>query len=314
MPALAGPVRGIAIVVGLIGLTILGGIPLVPASIVKLALPPGRARDRATDVVLGIAKAWARGSNGLIFGISGTRLRYQQQMADDPDGRYVLISNHQCWADVMLLIRAIDPQLPFPRFFIKEQLRWLPVIGLACWALDFPFMKRHSRAAIEKHPELRNEDMHAVRRACEVFRRQPVSLVNYAEGTRSTPAKRAAANSPYRTLLPPKAGGTAFAVNAMRDVLDGILDMTVAYIDTPEPKFWDVLCGRIPEVAVRVRYLAVPPELADGDYGADPQYRDRFKAWLGELWAAKDAEVAAIQDPENPQRAFHDLATGGHHA
>ncbi len=100
--------------------------------------------------------------------------------------------------------------------------------------------------------------MNTVRRACEVFRRQPVSLVNYAEGTRSTPAKRAAADSPYRTMLPPKAGGTAFAVNAMRDVLDGILDMTVAYIDTPEPKFWDLLCGRIPEVVVRVRYLARP--------------------------------------------------------
>ncbi|KEZ79281.1 acyltransferase [Salinisphaera hydrothermalis C41B8] len=312
--AMPGPIRGVAIIVGLIGLTIIGGIPLVPASVIKLSLPEGRARDRMTAVVLGIAKTWARSANGLIFGISGTRLRYQQQMADDPNGRYVLISNHQCWADVMALIKAIDPQLPFPRFFIKEQLRWLPVIGLACWALDFPFMKRHSRAAIQKNPQLRDEDMNTVRRACQVFRRLPVSLVNYAEGTRSTPAKRAAANSPYRTMLPPKAGGTAFAVNAMRDVLDGILDMTVAYIDTPEPQFWDLLCGRIPEVAVRVRYLPVPQGLAEGDYGADPEYRERFKAWLGELWAEKDAEVAAIQNPDNPQRTFVDLRTEAAHA
>ncbi|HET7314882.1 acyltransferase [Salinisphaera sp.] len=310
MTALSGPLRGVTAIGGLIGLTILCGIPLLPASLVKLALPAGRARDRATAMPLAIAKTWARSANGVIFGISGTRVHYQQQMADDPDGRYVLISNHQCWADVMLLIKAIDPRLPFPRFFIKEQLRWMPVIGLACWALDFPFMKRHSQAAIENNPSLRDEDMHAVRRACEVFRRLPVSLVNYAEGTRSTPAKRAAADSPYRTLLPPKAGGTAFAVNAMRDVLDGILDMTVAYIDTPEPKFWDLLCGRIPEVAVRVRYLAVPAALAEGDYGADPEYRARFKAWLRELWANKDAEIAAIQDPRDPRRAFDDLSAG----
>lgn len=304
MRRLLGHSRGVAAVVGMVGVTLLFGIPLVPAAVTKLALPAGRARNTATAAVLGIAKSWARLINAIILGISRTRLTYQQLMADDPDGRYVLISNHQCWADVMLLIAAIDPRLPFPRYFIKEQLRWLPVVGLAAWALDFPFMKRHSRAALEKNPGLRDDDMNTVRRACQVFRDLPVSLVNYAEGTRATPAKRAAADSPYQTLLPPKAGGTAFAVNAMRDVLDGILDMSVAYVDTPDPTFWDLLSGRIPEVAIRVRYLAVPDELAAGDYGADPDYRARFKAWMDELWAAKDADVTAIQDPANPARAF----------
>jgi 1-acyl-sn-glycerol-3-phosphate acyltransferase len=124
-----------------------------------------------------------------------------------------------------------------------------------------------------------------------------VSLVNYAEGTRSNPAKRVAVNSPYRMLLPPKAGGTAFAVNAMRDVLDGVLDMTVAYIDTPEPIFWDFLCGRISRVAIRVRPLTLPSDLRVGDYSNDPDYRVRFKAWLEDVWAEKDAEVSALQDP-----------------
>lgn len=311
MRRLFGHVRGAAAVVGMAGVTLLFGIPLVPAAVVKLTLPAGRARDRATAAVLGIAKTWARIINAIILGISGTRLTYQQLMADDPNGRYVLISNHQCWADVMLLIAAIDPRLPFPRYFIKEQLRWLPVVGLAAWALDFPFMKRHSRAAIEKNPGLRDEDMNTVRRACQVFRDLPVSLVNYAEGTRATPAKRAAADSPYQTLLPPKAGGTAFAVNAMRDVLDGILDMSVAYVDTPNPSFWDLVCGRIPEVAIRVRYLAVPADLAAGDYVADPDYRARFKAWLDELWAGKDTDITAIQDPANPVRAFAEPSACG---
>lgn len=304
MRRLLGPIRGATAVVGLVVLTLLCGIPLTPASLIKLALPHGRARNTATAAVLGIAKGWARTANAIILGISGTHLSYQQFMADDPNGRYVLISNHQCWADVMLVIAAIDPRLPFPRYFIKEQLRWLPVVGLAAWALDFPFMKRHSRAELEANPKLRDEDMNAVRRACQVFRDLPVALVNYPEGTRATPAKRAVADSPYQTLLPPKAGGTAFAVNAMRGVLDGILDMSVAYVNTPEPKFWDLLCGRIPEVAIRVRYLAVPADLAEGDYGADPEYRARFKAWMDELWTAKDADVTAIQDPADPTRTF----------
>ena len=106
------------------------------------------------------------------------------------------------------------------------------------------------------------------------------------------------------TLLPPKAGGTAFAVNAMADVLDGILDVTMAYVNTPEPAFWDLLCGRIPEVSVRIRYIALPGELARGDYTADPVYRERFKNWLGDLWAEKDRAVAAIQNPDDPATRF----------
>ena len=33
------------------------------------------------------------------------------------------------------------------------------ILGLAWWFLDYPFMKRHSRDALQKHPELRGEDL-----------------------------------------------------------------------------------------------------------------------------------------------------------
>jgi 1-acyl-sn-glycerol-3-phosphate acyltransferase len=298
------PLRGITAVACIVVITLLGFIPLLPAALVKLALPWPRARQAATRVVLVIARYWARAVNATMLAISGARVTYDQQLADDPSGRYLLISNHQSWAEILLLVHVIEPQLPFPRFFIKESLRWMPVVGLACWALDFPFMKRHSRAEIEKNPALRNEDIERIRRACEAFHHWPVSLVNYAEGTRANPVKRAAANSPYATLLPPKAGGTAFAINAMRDVLDGVLDMTVAYVDIPEPAFWDFLCGRIPRVAIRVQPLAIPNDLRVGDYGADPDYRARFKAWLESLWAEKDIEVSALQDPRHSATRF----------
>lgn len=307
MIRLAATIRGLAGIIGLIVLTFLLGIPLLPACIIKLASPEGPNRDRATRVVLALSKFWARASNAIILGAGGARVATEMEMAPNPDGRYVLISNHQCWADVMLLIKAIDPDLPFPRYFIKEQLRWLPVVGLACWALDFPFMKRHTRAQIEKNPKLRDEDMNTVRRACAVFHHWPACVVNYAEGTRSTAAKRRAVDSPYKALLPPKAGGTAFAVNAMRDVLDGIVDMSVAYVDTPEPEFWDVLCGRISTVAIRVRYLPLPNDLREGDYTNDLEYRERFKTWLADIWKDKDTAVAALQDPNNPARRFADV-------
>src|SRR5699024_6693744 len=125
-----------------------------------------------------LARTWIKVANWGLIGVGGCRVHYEQQTADAPDGRFVLICNHQSWADVMLLVHVILPQFPFPRFFIKEQLRWLPIVGLACWALDFPFMKRYSRAQLEANPALRDKDRATVRRACAVFRHWPVTLIN----------------------------------------------------------------------------------------------------------------------------------------
>jgi len=299
--------RGCAAFLGMVLVTLLGFIPLLPLAPVKILAPWPWLKRPAGAGVLWVSRWWCRGINASILGFRRDRVQYEQQVPNDPDGRYIVISNHQCWADVMLLVHVLEPQLPFTRYFIKEQLRWLPVVGMACWALDFPFMKRHSREQIEKNPELRNQDMETIRRSCEVFRDQPVSLINFAEGTRSTAAKRKAANSPYRVLLPPKAGGSAFAVNAMHGVLDGIIDVTIAYVNTPEPKFWDMLCGRIDRVVIRSRRLNVPQDLLQGDYTEDPDYRARFKAWLEDLWAEKDVEVAALQDPRQSATRFSQI-------
>lgn len=304
MRTLLSTLRGVLVLTSLVLVTLIGAIPMVPVALLKLVWPIGPGRDRLRSLLLKICSHWARGINAVVFTLGGIKLHIQQQLADDPQGRYIVISNHQSWADILILIAALDPQFPFPRFFMKEQLRWLPFIGLACWALDYPFMKRHSRAAIQANPRLRHEDIQTVRRACAIFRHVPVSLVNYTEGTRATPAKRTQTQSPYQTLLPPKAGGTAFAVNAMHEVLDGLIDMSVAYVDTPEPNFWDLLCGRIPDVAVQLRYLTVPEKLATGDYSADADYRRQFKDWLNELWTDKDQAITAIQDPDQAQKRF----------
>lgn len=304
MTRLLQTLRGAAVLTGAILATLIGFIPLLPAAAIKILAPWEPIRRPATYAVLWTARTWMRATNAFLLGLSGVRVHYDQQLPDNPHGRYVLISNHQSWADVMLLCDAIMPQFPFPRFFIKSQLRWLPVIGLACWALDFPFMKRYSREKLRKNPGLRSKDIETVRHACAVFRDWPVTIINYAEGTRSNAAKRAAANSPYQTMLPPKAGGTAFAINALDDMLDGVLDMTVAYVNTPAPTFWDFLCGRIPDIVIRLRPAQLPRRIKHGDYKFDAAYRREFKLWLENLWAEKDAEVAAIQDPQQAQTRF----------
>src|SRR3546814_15219861 len=70
------------------------------------------------------------------------------------------------------------------------QLLYVQVIGMACWAMDFPFMRRYTKAQLEARPELKGQDVEATRRACEVYKHEPVTVINFLEGTRFSEAKR----------------------------------------------------------------------------------------------------------------------------
>jgi 1-acyl-sn-glycerol-3-phosphate acyltransferase len=169
----------------------------------------------------------------------------------------------------------------------------VPVIGLAWWALDFPFMRRHSKAALRKQPELRFQDRETTRRACEKFALVPTSVMNFAEGTRFTQQKHKAQGSPYRHLLKPKAGALALALNAMGAKFHSLIDVTIVYPDGA-PTFMQFLCGKTRRVIVRIRRLPIPPEFCTGNYAEDPAFRGSFHRWLADLWEHKDAQIDAL--------------------
>lgn len=47
---------------------------------------------------------------------------------------YLLISNHHSWADIVVLCVLFRKHIPMNKYFLKQQLAWVPFIGLACWA------------------------------------------------------------------------------------------------------------------------------------------------------------------------------------
>ena len=204
------------------------------------------------------------------------------------EGKYLLISNHSSWLDIPVLLRLFIGRIPFPRPFIKQQLIWLPIIGFSAWAIDCPFMRRYTREELEQHPEWRGRDLETTRRSCEKFRHLPVTVLNYAEGTRMTEEKRLARNSPYRNLLRPKSAGVAFVMNAMGEQFDAILDMTIAYPPGQRATFWDYLCGRVRQISVRLEKLPVPADLMTGNYQEDPEFQKRFQTWMTALWDRKE--------------------------
>jgi 1-acyl-sn-glycerol-3-phosphate acyltransferase len=265
---------------------------LLVFAVIKFLLPMRGFRRVISRLLVLIAESWIA-TNGFLFGLL-TRTRWIIDGRQDlhRNGWYLVLSNHQSWVDIPVLQQAFNRRIPFLKFFLKQQLIWVPVMGLAWWALDFPFMRRYSREVLEKHPELRGKDKEATRIACERFRDLPVSVMNFVEGTRFTPQKHAQQNSPYPHLLRPRAGGVAFVLDAMGDMLQSIVDVTIIY-PGGTPKLLDLIADRVREVRVHVRELPIPTELIHGDYENDAAFRARFQEWMNGLWAEKEALIAA---------------------
>jgi 1-acyl-sn-glycerol-3-phosphate acyltransferase len=202
-------------------------------------------------------------------------------------------SNHQSWVDILVLQHLLNRRIPLLKFFLKQQLIWVPVMGLAWWALEFPFMRRHTEDYLKKHPEMRGKDQETTRKACAKYALIPTSVMNFLEGTRFTRAKHAKQLSPYHHLLKPKAGGMALALNAMGDKFQAILDVTIVYPDGA-PTFTDFLLGKVHRIVVRVRGLPIPKHLMAGDYAQDPAFREAFAQWVQQLWREKDAQISAL--------------------
>ncbi len=207
---------------------------------------------------------------------------------------YMVVSNHQTWVDIVVLQRALHGKIPFLKFFLKKELIYVPFLGLAWWALDFPFMKRHSQAFLKKNPHLKGQDLATTRKACAKFKHKPVSVMNFVEGTRFTPEKHKKQQSPFQSLLKPKAGGIAFVLDAMNEHLTTIVDVTIYYPDGI-PTFADFLAGRIKNVQVDIQTIEIAKEL-NGDYFNDRNYKIFFQKWLTQLWHDKDARLIKMRE------------------
>ena len=261
---------------------------MVPFALLKLLLPVRAVRIPCDRALMHIAGLWV-GVNGSWFeAINGTRWQVDVPAGLRRDGWYLVLSNHQSWVDILVLQQVFNHRIPFLKFFIKHELIYVPVIGLAWWALDFPFMKRKGGATAQ-------QDLEAARKACAKFRLNPTSLISYAEGTRFTPAKQNEQQSPYRHLLKPKSGGVGIALETMGDKFTAVLDVTIAYPDGV-PTFGDVMAGRFRSVSVRVHERLVPPEVQAAP--GEPVQRIGLQRWVQRLWKEKDAELDALLQAE----------------
>ncbi|OOR82896.1 acyltransferase [Moraxella canis] len=268
------------------------GAPVLGAGLAKM-LTGSKTADKT---VIGIANHWIHTNNLLIDKVLPAKdWRIHLPSNLDPNGRYLLICNHRSWVDTSIIQYVSEGVLPITRFFAKHELIYIPIVGQTFYFLDFPMMKRHTKAQIAKNPDLARRDLDEALRACQSLKDKPFVLLNYLEGTRFTAAKHAQQNSPYEHLLKPKAGGFALALSSLGSQIDGILDMTLVYPDGA-PEYSDLWSGKLSRLSVDIEFVspdeALLSALKNGEYDTDESVKQALYAWLDEIWQAKDQKIA----------------------
>ncbi len=286
---LPGVVRGSLSLALFILNTVFWCIPLFVLVAVKAAVPLESWMRRCSRMLNAIAEnwIWVNNQNQKLFG--NTRWDVQGMETLERSEWYLVLANHQSWVDIVVLQKIFHRKIPFLKFFIKKELLWLPILGQAWWAMDFPFVKRYTKSHLQKKPHLKGKNIEITRQACKKFKKIPISITNFAEGTRFTNEKHRRQQSPYAHLLKPKAGGIAFVLDSMGEQIHRVLDVTIVYPDGIT-NFWALLCGKIRKIKVRVRSLPVSAELL-GDYTNDAHFRAGLQLWLNNIWAEKNRYI-----------------------
>jgi len=283
----AATVKGCLATVTLAVNTLVLTLSMMPFALVKLIAPFKTVRSIVDRVLNTLAGYWIRINGSWMAAVGHARWDVQGVDSLHRRGWYLVSSNHSSWVDILVLQKIFNGRIPMLKFFLKQELIWVPVIGLAWWALDFPFLKRGRGGASGQ------VDLESTRRACERFKLIPTSVISFVEGTRFTRAKHHAQRSPYVHLLKPKSGGMAIALVTMGRQFNALLDVTIVY-PGGTPTFWDLLCGRVHDVVVRVQARAIPAELIDVDVQRGPRFRAQVQAWIDALWQEKDRQITEL--------------------
>ncbi len=290
----AGPFYGIVGVITLLLITIITFIPIFLIGIFKLVpnqkwrMQCAKGIDQMVSLWTGLTASYVKRFCKIHWNISGNPQFDRKQW-------YLVIANHQSWLDIVILQHFFHDKIPVLKFFIKDQLKWVPLFNFAWWVMGCPFMKRYSKEYLEKHPQKKGQDLKAAQKALKLFKSYPSSIISFVEGTRFTPQKQLQQQSPYLHLLKPKAGGISQVIGGMGHQLQSILDVTIVY-NNPNHSIWKMLCRYAQSVNVNVRLIPIPQLYTSGDSSFEDSYtQNTFRAWLNDQWMFKDTLIDKLK-------------------
>lgn len=260
-------------------------VPVLFLSFVKLIIPVAVVKKSISSLLNWCAEKWISANSIMAHFHLSLDVEWPKDIKLSRKDWYLVMANHQSWVDIYILQNIFNGKIPFLKFFLKKELIYVPLLGVAWWALDFPFMKRHSKSYLKKHPHKKGQDLETTKKACEKFKHIPISVMNFVEGTRFTPEKAERQNTPFLHLLKPKSGGIGTVLSILGEQMHTVLDITLFY-QNGRPTFWEFLCGKTGKVKVIIRQFAVSPGLI-GDM-SNSETRLNVQNWLNDIWQSKD--------------------------
>ncbi len=267
-------------------------VPVLVLSFLKFLLPIPPLTRLFSFLLNASASAWISVNTLLSYFHSQLEVEWPDNIELSNQHWYLVLANHQSWVDIYVLQRIFNGKIPFLKFFLKKELIYVPLLGIAWWALDFPFMKRHSKSFLKKYPHKKGEDLKTTQKACEKFKHIPISVMNFVEGTRFTSSKAQRQQTPYQNLLKPKSGGVGTVLSILGQQMHTVVDVTIHYPDRI-PSFWDFLCFRVRKIQVVVKVHEIDPAII-GDMTSN-ETRIKVQNWLNNLWQEKDRRLTELK-------------------
>lgn len=271
--------------------TIVLTLAILVLALFKRIAPQGAVRNTITHWLSSLGDLWISINKLVLWFYRGMEWDIHLPESLDHQGRYLIFCNHQSWVDILVLQYCLNRRVPFMRFMLKQQLIWVPFLGLAWWALDMPFLRRYSHRELLRNPALRGKDLENAAQACEKLKHIPVSMMSFPEGTRFTAAKHEQQKSPYKHLLLPRYGGIGQVLYSFGDALQTVIDVTIFYPDGT-PTFWQFISGQVRGISVFARSRPIDEGLRGVNFRADSVSKRQLKTWLNDMWHEKDRLLA----------------------
>ncbi|XP_035029047.1 1-acyl-sn-glycerol-3-phosphate acyltransferase epsilon [Hippoglossus stenolepis] len=217
----------------------------------------------------------------------------------------IYLSNHQCTADWIIadMLAIRQSAIGHVRYVLKDGLKWLPLYG---W-----YFSQHGGIYVKRSAKF-NEKAMKTKLHTQTQSGAPMYLVIFPEGTRYNPElKKVIADSQafatkeglavLKHTLTPRMKASHVAMESMKDHLNAVYDVTVAYEGTldssgqrrPAPSMPEFLCKECPRVHIhfdRVDIKEIPPE---------PLF---FRRWLHERFEIKDRLLTDFYESEDPDK------------
>jgi len=211
------------------------------------------------------------------------------------DKSCIVMSNHLSWFDILVIGSIFKSKVATTKFFMKHSLIYIPFVGLACYALGMPFLRRYSREKLLKNPKLRQKDIKSTKGACKRVIKYPTALINFVEGTRYTPEKAKLAKSSYKHLMPPKTGSIGLTIGEIGEDIECVFNTTLQYPNCSYPKkpFIEMLKGNITDIYANVEII---PKgfFKTGDFLQDKTYKHSLTMQVRHIWQAKDEVIESM--------------------